>query len=367
MTILADHLGLSPSFPYALPHPSAWLVLCPVSLAVGVLPFFALDAVVEYLETSRGVRILLCWGQMVLLWPVLVIWGHPEDAIALGFALYGLLAAWKRRWRATGWLFGLAVLFQPLVVLMLPITFALFPSTRQRLYCLVRVVSPSAVLLIIPLVQSWGAVTYALVKQPTFPALNHKTPLLFLAPVIGHVDASTRALFLRQGTVGRFVTVTNPGGAVVVAPGLGRLIAVALAVLVGVWVWRRRSDPAQTLWLSALVLCVWCAFEPVMTPYYPWPALALLLAGGGLAPRWRMAAIAAAGVFASIWAEHYFGPWVWYGPIMLALVIALWCARPGSIRDRSSVSPLAAQPASGRTGPEPGHREEEQLRAQSSS
>ena len=60
----------------------------------------------------------------------------------------------------------------------------------------------------------------------------------------------------------------------------------------------------------------------------------------------------AAGVFVSIWDEHYFSPWVYYGPIMVALVVALVCAWPGSI-SRSPASQPAVPPALDQTDPEP--------------
>jgi len=125
--------------------------------------------------------------------------------------------------------------------------------------------------------------------------------------------------------------VTNPGGAVVVAPGLGRLIAVALAVLVGCVVWRRRSDPAQTLWLSALVLlrvvCVRTGNDALTIPC----RLALLRQEEASPHVGAWPLIAAAGVFASDLGRALFGPWC-VRANNAGAGNRLWCARPGSIR-----------------------------------
>ena len=43
-----------------------------------------------------------------------MIWGHPEDAVAVGFALYALVFALDGRWTGAGWLFGAALATQPL-------------------------------------------------------------------------------------------------------------------------------------------------------------------------------------------------------------------------------------------------------------
>ncbi len=62
----------------------------------------------------------LCSLEASVLWPVVAIWGHPEDPLAMTFALYGFLAAFSGRWRSCGWWWGLALVMQPLVVLCCP-------------------------------------------------------------------------------------------------------------------------------------------------------------------------------------------------------------------------------------------------------
>jgi len=343
LAILTDHLGLSESYPRAMAHPSAWPILGPVSILIGLLPLFAFDALAEHLGVTHRVRIVLCWCQMILLWPVLVIWGHPEDAIAIGFAVYGLIAAWKKQWVKGGWLFAAALLFQPLVVLFFPIVLAIYPDARRRIRWVVQAVLPSAVLLAIPIIGSWNETTYALVKQPTFPSVNHPTPLLFLAPVIGRFRPSTGVAYVHVGTLHEFLSGTLMTGGNIVAPGLGRLAALAVAVLVGLWVWSRRPSENVTLWLCALVLGVWCVLEPVMTPYYAWPFLALVVLSAGLNSPGRLAVTFGAALFITLWTEHFFRPWVWWGPTVLAVGLALYCARPVPVSKAQETRPEAAR------------------------
>ena len=61
------------------------------------------------------------------------------------------------------------------------------------------------------------------------------------------------------------------------AAGPGRTVYLVLAVLAGLYVWRRPQDPVRLLWLAGVVLGARCYFEAVMTPYYLTPPLILLL------------------------------------------------------------------------------------------
>src|ERR1039458_3147651 len=132
VALLVNHLGLSVGFPFGIAHPTAWLVLGPYQAAVGALVLIPLDALAEELGVSRTGRVASSIGEAVVLWPVLAIWGHPEDSVAMAFAVWGLLAGLRGRWRAAGWLWGLAPVMQPLVVLMVPIVFAMAATQMRR-------------------------------------------------------------------------------------------------------------------------------------------------------------------------------------------------------------------------------------------
>jgi hypothetical protein len=346
VAMLSGSLGLSESFPYLLPHPTAWLILGPVEILLGALVLFPLDAVTEHLGMSRGRRAVVAVIGAVAVWPVVVIWGHPEDALAVALALGALLYGWRRQWRPCGWLFGLAVAFQPLVVLMAPVLIlGILPSAIERLRACIRSVLPSAALLTIPLVQQWRATTYALVQQPNFPSIDHPTPLLFLSPVL------QRSRLAHQGLIppvvrihGQFVKTPLPllHTGDVVAAGPARTVAVVLACVVGVWAWRNhdRLTPVATLWLIGVCLTLRCVFESVMDPYYLWPAVAVTVLVAGR-QGWRLAASVTSAAFATWWSYGFHGPWAWWGPIVLALAVALACAWPGwaAFSKRDEVDP----------------------------
>jgi len=332
VALLTDHFNLIGSFPYALPHPSAWPILAPITLLSGLVPLFAFDAIAEHLSVTRALRMLMCWVQGVILWPMLVLWGHPEDAIALGLAAYALLAAWKRKWRAAGWLLGAAFLFQPLVVLLAPLLLAQLPNLRERLLCVVRTVLPAAVFLVLPLIESWTATTTALVKQPTFPSIDHPTPFLFMAPVIGHLKSAVGFSFLRHGSGGRFITSIAHGQGVIVAPGPARILALAFAAGIGIYAWRRQPSPAVVVWLCALAFSVWCFVEPVMTPYYVWPALGFVVLAGSTRSVPRFALIATGAIFVTVWVEQLYSKWNWWAPAIGVLGVCLFFAHPNRAR-----------------------------------
>ena len=132
LAMLTGALGMSEDFPYVLAHPTSWLLLGPYELLIGSVVLFALDSLAQRLDVPKTRRAVLCFVEAAILWVVDARMGHPEDALALAFAVYALLALWNGRSKRAGWLFGLAVLFQPLVLLMLPL---LFFQTRPPSGC----------------------------------------------------------------------------------------------------------------------------------------------------------------------------------------------------------------------------------------
>src|SRR5579872_6747306 len=112
-------LHLSEAFPWAAPRPSSWFVLGPYTTVLASVAFFAFDALAVRLGAGRRRRWLLAAVEVVVAWPVLALWGHPEDLLALGLAVYALLDARRRPGRA-GWLLGAALAVQPLTVVLVP-------------------------------------------------------------------------------------------------------------------------------------------------------------------------------------------------------------------------------------------------------
>lgn len=345
VALVATHLNLSTSFPFSLAHPTAWLVLGPVECALGGVVLFPLDRLAGRLGANRRQRVAASVTGAVALWPVVAMWGHPEDCLALAFALWALLAALDERWRAMGWLMGVAIAMQPLVVLVLPVLVAWSPA-RERLRLVGRAVLPAVALVAIPLEQAWSATTTALLKQPNFPLVDHPTPWLPLAPVL----SKTRPEWLQhfgQKTVGggsRFtISVVHTIWGETVAAGPGRIIAIVLACLTGVLVVYRRPSPAGLVWLFCVALALRCYFEPVMTPYYLWPALAvgLVLA---VRERGRFVVAVVAGAAMTWWSYRHIGPWAWWTPVVVLLTTVVVAASPA--RPSVSRSPEAPVPSS---------------------
>jgi hypothetical protein len=327
---LVNHLGLSIGFPIAIAHPTDWLVLGPYAAVLGSIVLIPLDALAEELGLGRGARLASSISEAMVLWPLLAIWGHPEDSVALAFALWGLMAAMRGSWRATGWFWGLALVMQPLVVLMLPIAVALAPRRKWPKFA-VRAVLPSAVLVAIPLAQSWRQTTMALLKQPNYPTIDHATPWLALAPVLskshpvaaGDIHEST----LSSGGAHFSVSVVHSIYGETVAAGPGRLIAIGLSLLLGIWVYRHRPTPETIVWLCCVALSLRCVFEAVMNPYYLWPPLALAFVLV-VRSRWRFALAVVASGGLTWWSYRHLGPWDWWAPVVILLGLVVISARP---------------------------------------
>lgn len=315
IAMLTGALGLTESYPRPVPHPTAWLVLGPWEILLSSTALFAADALAERLGVGRGKRILLCAAEAVALWNVDVVWGHPEDAVAVALALYALRQALDDRWTSAGWLFGASVATQPLTVLVLPILAA--RAGRDRWAGLAaRTAAPSVALLALPLVTHFHDTLHAVVDQPNYPNVDHVTPWTALAP---HLAGS--------------------GHDLVVAGGPGRVVALVLAVALGAVAVRWRGDPARIVWAVALALALRCFTESVMDPYYVWPALAVGLVAAARCRGWgrlAVAAVVSSGI--TVYGDYRLGPWWCWWLVMtggLVVVLGLGFSRCGAT-DRSS-------------------------------
>ena len=282
----------------------------------------------------------LAAGELLLVWPVVVYWGHPELPVALALALWGALALADQRWARGGWLLGAGVVFQPVVALLLPLWIAYAPA-GQRLRTLGRILLPAALLLAIPLMKNWSVTTTALVRQTAIPSHNHPTPWLSLAPTIQPGRWVTVLSVHRQLVAGhlRFVVVhTRRFLGPTRLPGPARALAVAFGVALGLWAWRRRPTPVGLVWLSALAFGGWCFFEPVMVVYYPWPVLALgVMLAARAGPLKTVLAVVVA-LVAARYAYQTAGPWLWWLPetaLQAALLALAWPGRAAFVVRRA--------------------------------
>jgi len=328
LALLTGGLGMTESFPFFPPHPTSWLLLGPYEILLGCSVLFACDALASRLGVAAGRRAILCVAEGVLVWPVLVLWGHPEDALALTLAVYAMVFALDRRWTAAGWLFGLAICTQPLVVLMGPVLLAM-SGRRRAPALLLRSALPSVVLLAAPLAAQFHTTTHVLLDQPNFPNLNHATPWTWLAPRLG-------------GT----------GDHLAVAAGPGRVVALLAACLLGWWACRWRERPELLVWAAAAALSLRCFTESVMDPYYLWPTLAVGLIVLVRKTRWRLILGLVAALAITVGAENALGEWFWWWSMASAgLLVTLASAFPA----RASRVPDEVPMNHNRAGSEPLH------------
>lgn len=293
------------------PQPGAWLLAGPYEIVLSAVVLFAADALAEHLGvTSRPRRAVLAGAEAVALWSVSVRWGHPEDAVAVGLLLYGMLSLSKARPGRCGWLIGAAVAVQPLVLLALPVL-AVAIRPRQLPGFLIRAAAPGVLLLGAAAAANWSATYDAVTRQPNSVTINHPTAWTSLAPHLG-------------------------GG--MVAGGPGRVLAIIAACGCAVaarrrWAAVRRGgawDPRMLedlVWWAALALALRSAFESVMVAYYVWPTLALAVAAAGR--NWpRMVATSAAAVLVTFLSQGTWrDPWTWWLPMITGLGLTLFLAR----------------------------------------
>ncbi len=332
VAMLSGHLRLTESYsPFFIPHPTAALVLQPVVLLLTGTVIFATDALAERLRIDRGRRIVLCFVVALIALPVAAVWGHAEDALAMTFAIYALIAMLDRKWSRCGWLIGFGIVMQPLVLLLLPLILGATPA-GQRALTAVRSAALSVVLLTVAFIGNPADTYRAVVQQPAFPTANHVTPWLATAPMLSTGSTRTSGAVSLRYVHGRFSIAAMTGPihqAVVVTGGLGRSLYMIIALLLGAYVWRRPQTQMRLLWLAAAILSTRCFFEAVMCPYYLAPPLFLalvLVARSNRARFWSAVAIALA---TSVYAYFHLSPWVWWLPVVAGLATVLALGYPG--------------------------------------
>jgi hypothetical protein len=328
VAMVSGRLHLSESYgSIILLRPTAALLLQPIELLLTATVIFASDALAECLHVPAKRRIALCFAVGAVAWPVAAIWGHAEDALAMTFAMYAMVAVANRKWARCGWLLGLAIVIQPLAALLIPLFVGTVPAGK-RVGTAIRAVALSAVLVGVAFIGNPDGTYQQLVDQPTPPKINHATPWAALAPILTRSMAVTTSSAQRAFRSGHLVFIkatTTAHTSVLVAGGPGRMIDVLLALLVGIYAWRRPQEGSRIVWLALIVLSSRCFFEAVMTPYYLAPPLflGLVMASRQGAIRFWAATVIAMEV--TIFAYHHLGPWAWWLPVVvgLAAMVAL--------------------------------------------
>jgi hypothetical protein len=304
---VADAAGFSLQHPGPHnPQPAVWLVAGPYLIVISAVALLAADALAERLRVSWPKRGFLAVASGVVLWNVSVQWGHPEDAVAVGLLLFAMLALSDGRPGRAAWLTGAAIAVQPLVLLALPIMLVVLEPRRLAGF-LARAVAPAVVLLGAAAVANWKATDNAVTRQPNWPAVDHPTPWLPLAP---HLAGGAVA-----GGPARALAILAACGCALVA---GRRLRAARHA--ARW---SRATLTELLWWTAVALALRSVFEPVMVAYYLWPGLAVaLIAATRNWPRLIATAVVAAAVsFGS--QSSWRSPWGWWGFMVLGLALTL--------------------------------------------
>ena len=308
--ILGTRLGLTESAPgIYLPNPQIWLLVGPIALLLSGVALFGLDALAIRLGVGQTSRRALLVAEAVLLWPATAIWGHPEDAVAIGLLGLALVAVWDGRWAVAGWLLGAAIAMQLLVLLAVPV-FIGIAGARKAGPLLARATILPGFFAIAVLVPNFHRSLSTLTKQPTFPLIDHPTPWVHFSPRLApHV----------------------------VAAGPSRLLAATVALGAG-WLARRwRDNPAMVMYALAAVFAARCVFESVMVPYYVMPmvCVAVLVSFVNGWIRRLMTITAALGL--TIATFYRVGEWPYYVQMTGLLAITLALAHPRSPRRTPTV------------------------------
>jgi hypothetical protein len=249
--LFAQIVGLTVHFPGSSPL-GLWLLLGTAALLIASPALFAIDAVARSWSLSDRARLALALVSAIGVANVAGVWGHPEDCVAVAMVLWAALAIERRPdagVRRAAWLLGLGIAFQPLAILgVAPVLACL--GWRSFAKVSWRLVLPSLIVLVPPLIAQPGLTRFVLVNQPFIPKAVSFTPLTHLAPFIG------------PGT---------DGG------GPTRLIALLLSACLAIAVCRRRHDLPTVLTMTAIAFFLRVLFETELIWYYVWPVAALCL------------------------------------------------------------------------------------------
>ncbi len=302
---LAFHL----SFPYPSPvlYPAAFWVAGPLYLSAMVLPICAADRWLQGMAVVDVRRRLLVLGAMAITLPPIALSGHPEDLIAIGAMLYGLVAALDGRPRAVGWWFGVALAFQFFALLAVP--FALiFLSRRKWLTAIWPMILVPLVFLVVPFIAEPSETVRQLIHQKVYDVSGYITPTWKLDPGVG---AFIRALVV--------------------------LLAIPAAIIVARHLPRSRRTAANlVVWTLAALLAL-RVFEPQLVTYFLAPALALMPVSAARGPWWRLIATCLAAVWLNWWVHIAVDArWSLWLILIGQLVVLGWLAWPTGLRSSGS-------------------------------
>jgi hypothetical protein len=292
--------GLSFPDPGDVLYPAAFWVAGPILLSAMALPLCAADRYMQYMGVTDLRRRLTVLGVMAVILPPITLDGHPEDLIALGASLYGLIAALEGRHRAVGWWFGVALAFQFLAILAVPMAL-IFVARRQWLRTILPMIGIPLAVLIVPLIGAGSTTVRQLVHQKVYDSFGYITPTWNFDPGV--------ASLIR---------------------GLVALAAVPAAIVVARTLPESRRAAANLVLWTLGVLFTLRVAEPELVPYFLAPALALMTISASRTPWWRLVATGALAVWLTWWL-HFAIEARWSAWLILVgqLAVLLWLGWPG--------------------------------------
>ena len=296
-------------------HPVGWLVAGPLETLLAAVALFAADALAQRMGVNLLKRFLLAGAGATALWNVTVRWGHPEDAVAIGLLLYGVLALSNGRPDRAAWLAGAGVAVQPLALLAFPLVAIAAVEPRRLPGFVARAATPALVLLAAAAAANWTATIHAVTNQPNAPSVDHPTPWIYLAFMAPHMSGGSVA----AGPARALAILVACGCALCTRPRW------RIARLAGAW---SPDDLAALLWWIAVALALRTVFEPVMVSYYVWPPLAVALVAASRDWIRLLPATATAVVLTFLAQGSWRNPWVWWTPVVVVLGLTLAAARP---------------------------------------
>jgi hypothetical protein len=236
---------------------------------------------------------------MAVTLPPIALYGHAEDLVALGAMLYGLVASLDGRHRAAGWWLGVALAFQFLAFLAVPIALVLL-RRRQWLGAVVRMVVVPLSVMVVPLASEPKSTLLQIFHQKVYDDFGYISPTWHLDPGVGTVIR-----------------------------GVVALIAIPVALIVVRILPGDRQGAANLLvWVLAGLLAL-RVLEPELVPYFLAPALALAPISASRGPWWRLGTTCAGAVWLNWWLhapiQARWLPWLF---LVAQLCVLGWLSLP---------------------------------------
>lgn len=316
---IGDHLHLVQGVPYAIPHPTMWLIVGPEAFAIGSVLVWGVDALAVQLGVSRERRqVLIVVLALFVVMQVVQLAGHPEDCAALGLLCYALAAHLRGDHDKVGWWLSAAVSMQIWVLLAFPLLLFANPQGRRLAMAVRAALFPCFIFFICLATMPSDTWRQVVSEQPMITG-GQRTPWYAVAP--------------RLVAYGR------------VAGAPSRRWATVLATFVGLVGLRRPSGRTVLIAASAIFL-VRPVFETSDWAYFSMPGLvlAVVLAATTNRRSWWALLAAAVIICAPTYGYSYIpllNPW-----LFLALLFAV-----NSAVLAVSVM-LSRSPATAEVGPE---------------